>query len=141
MSEITRRRPQRKSRHNGSSEDYPIGYGKPPKKHQFRRGQSGNPRGRPKGAKNTATLLREILDRKIEVRSGSHSRKITIREVILTRFAESSLKGDVKAAAFLLQRYDGSTGDEQQTDVTTMEEEAIIAAFAAKELAKRGQKT
>ena len=52
------------------------------------------------------TLLREILDRKIEVRSGSSVRKISVREAILTRFAESALKGDTKSAAFLLQRYD-----------------------------------
>ena len=50
---------------------YRVGYGKPPKQHQFQPGQSGNRKGRPKGAKNKATLLREILDRKIEVRNGS----------------------------------------------------------------------
>ena len=55
------------------------------KQHQFQPGQSGNRKGRPKGAKNTATLLREILDRKIEVRSGSTVRKISVREAILTR--------------------------------------------------------
>ena len=31
--------------------DYEVGYGKPPKEHRFKKGQSGNPRGRPKDAK------------------------------------------------------------------------------------------
>ena len=59
-----------KDRGCSMSRDYEIGYGKPPKKHQFKPGQSGNRKGRPKGTKNTATLLREILDRKIELRTG-----------------------------------------------------------------------
>ena len=37
-----------------------VGYGKPPKAHQFKPGQSGNPKGRPRGAKSEATILREI---------------------------------------------------------------------------------
>ncbi|MGA7883007.1 MAG: DUF5681 domain-containing protein [Terrimicrobiaceae bacterium] len=113
---------------------YSIGYGKPPRKHRFQPGQSGNPKGRPKGAKNTATLLRETLDRKIEVRTGGTPRKITVREAILTRFAENSLKGDTKAAAFLLQRYD-IPAEEHASD-TTPEEREILAAYAESYLKK-----
>jgi hypothetical protein len=80
--------------------------GKPPREYQFKPGQSGNRKGRPKGAKTTATLLRELLDRKIEVRTGDTVRKISVREAMLTRFAEAALKGDTKSATFLLQRYD-----------------------------------
>jgi hypothetical protein len=52
---------------------YQVGYGKPPQEHRFRPGQCGNRKGRPKGSKNNATLLREILDRKIPVRRGTRS--------------------------------------------------------------------
>ncbi len=45
-----------------------VGYGRPPTEHQFKPGKSGNRRGRPKGSKNEATLINEILNRKIEVR-------------------------------------------------------------------------
>jgi hypothetical protein len=89
-----------------SGASYTVGYGRPPKEHRFQSGQSGNQKGRPKGSKNTDTLVREILDGKIEVRTGSNARKISVREAILTRFAEFALKGDTKSAAFLLQRYD-----------------------------------
>jgi hypothetical protein len=37
--------------------DYPVGYGRPPRQTRFRKGQSGNPVGRPRGAQNLATLI------------------------------------------------------------------------------------
>jgi hypothetical protein len=121
-----------------SSSSYEVGYGKPPRQYRFRRGQSGNPKGRPKGTKNTATLLREILDRKIEVRSGTGVRKISIREAMLTRFAESALEGDTRAATFLLQRYDAPGSAEAQENESA-DDQAIIDAFLKSYLGNRGE--
>ena len=42
--------------------DYEVGYGKPPRHTRFVKGRSGNPRGKPPGAKNFTTLLNEALD-------------------------------------------------------------------------------
>jgi hypothetical protein len=123
-----------------SGASYATGYGKPPKEHQFKPGQSGNAKGRPRGTKNTATMLRDILDRKIEVRTGSTVRKISVREAVLTRFAESALKGDTKSAAFLLQRYDTlETAQEHANNVTTPEEQEIIDAYLDSYLKNRGE--
>jgi Family of unknown function (DUF5681) len=119
------------------SRDYKIGYGKPPKKHQFKPGQSGNRRGRPKGSKNTATLLREILDRKIEPRIGGVVRKISVREGILTRITDRALKGDTKSADFVLRGYDGVEPASEQAIRTTPEEHEIIDAYLDSYLKKR----
>jgi hypothetical protein len=135
------RAPRMGRRRFSSGARYDTGYGKPPRQHQFRPGQSGNPKGRPKGAKNTAILLREILDRKIEVRTGSTVRKISVREAMLTRFAESALKGDTKSAAFLLQRYDmPETAEEHEDSATTLQEQEIIDAYLKAYLEKGGKK-
>jgi flagellar motility protein MotE (MotC chaperone) len=82
-----------------------VGYCKPPRAHQFKIGQSGNPRGRPKGLKNEATILRELLDQKREFRQGAKLRKLTIREAMFLKCIEAALKGDHKAIVFLLEKY------------------------------------
>ena len=91
-----------------------IGYGKPPRAHQFKPGQSGNPRGWRKGAKNETAILRDLLNRKIDIREGGRPRKITIFEAILLRFTEDALKGNTKSAAFLFDRYAGPQEGESQ---------------------------
>ncbi len=109
---------------------YRTGYGKPPVEHRFRPGQSGHPQGRPKGSKNTNTLLKAILDQKVEMRVKGRVRFISVREAILTRFAEDALKGNTKSAAFLLQRYDMPDAlSDQTSNAPAEEEQAIIDAY------------
>src|SRR5690242_18638959 len=85
-----------------------VGYGAPPKDHQFKPGQSGNPKGRPRGRKNEATILAQLLHRRITVRENGRPKRITILEAILLRFTEDSLKGNTKSAQFILNRYQGA---------------------------------
>ena len=44
-----------------------VGYGRPPRATQFQPGKSGNPKGRPKGSRSVADILREIIGQKIKV--------------------------------------------------------------------------
>jgi hypothetical protein len=128
--------PQKGGPRSSPGASYRVGYGKPPKQHQFQPGQSGNRKGRPKGAKNTSTLLREILDRKIEVRTGTTVRKVSVREAMLMRFAESALKGDTKSAHFLLQRYD--IAETAQAEVPLWDRRYETLEEAKEALAKEG---
>ena len=117
-----------------------VGYGQPPGEHQFKPGQSGNPKGRPRGAKNEATILYELLHRKISIREGGRTRKITVLEAILLRFTEDSLKGNTKSAAFLLNR-NGTllSGEPQRPDISDDDQE-ILEAFAQRLVAQRAIK-
>jgi hypothetical protein len=81
---------------------YAVGYGRPPTSAQFQPGQSGNPKGRPKGARNASSLAREALERPINVKVKGTSRKMTVRKAAYFRLAERAVAGDVKALGFLL---------------------------------------
>lgn len=130
-----RSRPRIRVRLEDDSDD-DVGYGKPPRAHQFKPGQSGNPKGRPKGKKNEATMLNELLFQKIKVREGGRERRITLFEGMLRRFAEDSLKGNIKAAAFLFNRYGAtSSGESHQPDLSD-DDQAVLKAYAQDLLTK-----
>src|SRR3954453_23278882 len=82
--------------------DYEVGYGKPPHHTRFKRGQSGNPRGRPSGSKNLATVLSEALNELVIVAENGGRRKITKRQAIITQLVNQSAKADWRATKILL---------------------------------------
>jgi Family of unknown function (DUF5681) len=121
---------------------YEVGYGRPPRAHQFKPGESGNARGRPKGAKSEATILPALLNRKIEIREGGRVRKITVHEAILLRCVEDALKGNVKATSFLLNRYAAMQASEtQEIDEMSKDEREVLESFVSRleaELKEKG---
>ena len=74
--------------------DYEVGYGKPPHHTRFVKGQSGNPRGRPPGAKNMKTLLTKALNELVMVTDHDGRRKVSKREAIVTQLVNRSAKAD-----------------------------------------------
>src|ERR1700732_5114603 len=82
--------------------DCKVGYGNPPEHTRFKKGRSGNPHGRPRGAKNLATLVGEALDQKVIVTEHGQRRKITKREAIITQLVNRSASADLKATQILL---------------------------------------
>jgi len=82
--------------------DYEVGYGKPPRDTRFPKGQSGNPRGRPSGAKNLKTLLSEALNEPVIVTENGGRRKVTKRQAIITQLVNRSATADFRAIKILL---------------------------------------
>ncbi len=81
-----------------------VGYGRPPKTSQFKPGQSGNPKGRPKGAKSLDGHLDNLLQQRVKIKDHAGERHISKLEAVAMRLVETALGGDLKAMQFLLTR-------------------------------------
>ena len=81
----------------------PRGYGRPPEQSQFKPGQSGNPKGRPKTGRNLKTIIRNALTSSVILREGEKKRSVSKLEGIVLRQLESALKGNEKAALATLK--------------------------------------
>ena len=82
--------------------DYAIGFGKPPRHTQFKPGQSGNPRGRSKGARSLASDIDEALNDKIAVRENGRHLKLRKQAVMVKALMNKAVQGDVKAIQYLV---------------------------------------
>ncbi|MXO61344.1 hypothetical protein GRI89_17510 [Altererythrobacter salegens] len=122
--------------------EYDVGYCKPPHHSQFKPGQSGNPKGRPKAAKGLNSIVRETLTKKVTVRTPSGTKKISRIEAVLQKTVEQAMKGNPRALAELIKLYanavpealhdtteSGHDGDLTATDLAVLSE--LQAMFAS----------
>jgi len=82
--------------------DCEVGYGKPPRETRFVKGRSGNPRGRPPGAKSFSALLSDKLNEPVTVAENGGRRKISKREAIVTQLVNRPAAPDFRAIKILL---------------------------------------
>ena len=118
-----------------SDDDSVARYQRPPRKGQFKPGQSGNPRGRPKGSMNIRSYLLQHLAAPILVKEDGKTRKISRAEAIAIQFVNMAARGDPKglAAVMTLTRdYDSATGDGRPSVLSRAEDEAVMAGVIAR---------
>lgn len=83
---------------------YEVGNKKPPKETQFKPGQSGNPKGRPKKSKlSTVDLLEAELRKTISVSENGKKTSMTKIQAIIKRVVNSALTGNAKDVALVLK--------------------------------------
>lgn len=81
----------------GQHEEYAVGYGRPPKETRFKPGSSGNPRGRPKGARGLKTDLKAELSKKVTVNDGGKKRSMTKQQLFMNQLTTKAAKGNLRA--------------------------------------------
>ena len=120
----------------------PVGYGSPPAHTRFKPGQSGNPRGRPKGTKNLKSDLLEELGERITLREGGQEVRVSKQRALIKSQVARALKGDSRAAGKLFDLYLRVVGLEAEAaDVGTPltgEERAVMANLQARILRLAG---
>lgn len=120
-------------RRKGSKRDLTdrVGYRNPPKHTRFKPGHSGNPKGRPKGAKSLQSIVRDTLTQKVTIRGPFGERKVSRIEAILQKAVEQAMKGNPRALAELLKLYGNAVPDELSSPAPDAHGEDLTATDLA----------
>ena len=118
-----------------ANRDYEVGYKRPPKEHQFKKGVSGNPKGRPK---NNATFAENILDEmqeKIIVKESGKQKKITKKQALAKKLVAEALNGKNSAIKLLLPILASETNLAKEVDEElTLNDAQIIEDYIKRRL-------
>ncbi len=83
-------------------DSYKAGYRRPPLATRFRPGTSGNPRGRPKGARNLATVVASTLAERVDVTENGRRKRITKLEAAVKQLVNRAASGEARSMSLLL---------------------------------------
>jgi hypothetical protein len=122
--------------------DKAVGYGKPPAHGQFRPGQSGNKKGRPKGSRSLKSDLREELDELVSARENGRDIWITKQRLLIKTLLSRALKNDTRAVnailSLCLKLY---VGDNVAADAggSAADDQRILNEYIEKEISRRSK--
>lgn len=109
-----------------------TGYCKPPKRYQFKPGKSGNPNGRPKGAKGLKSDLKEELATRMKVKIAGKEHKGTKQRLMLKAITLRAAAGDTRAAEKvfnLIISVLGVEDEDAQSQRLSRQDEALLEQF------------
>ena len=115
--------------------DYKVGYKKPPVTSRFQPGQSGNPGGRPKGARSLANDLKAELEEVIVVSEGGEVKEMTKQQAVIKTMVANALKGEGRALQVLLNLklvQDQGEAIPESEEILSEEEESILRNLKAR---------
>jgi hypothetical protein len=100
---------------------YQVGFGRPPRNTQFKKGESGNPKGRPKGTLNLATVLERTLREQVVINENGRRKVITKLEAAVKQLVNKAASGDLAAHRQLLALVISAEERASQTPATAGE--------------------
>ena len=120
-----------------TDDDAPGGYGRPPKSTRFKPGQSGNAKGRPRGARNLKTDLASLLKKRVPIREDGELRYVSRQEAMLLTLYGKAIQGDTKASGQLLAmvtKTETQDAPPSRPDVVTENDRAIVEDYLRRNL-------
>jgi hypothetical protein len=103
-----------------------VGYGKPPKATRFRKGRSGNPKGRQSGDENLLSVFKRMATKRIKIKEGDKSRTITMADAIILQNYKAALQRDQIAMSNIIRLAEESGELIDRTDVKQVGRPAIF---------------
>lgn len=97
----------------GDTEQPKVGYRNPPRHSRFKPGQSGNPRGRPKGQRNLNTEIERVMAMPVPVTVNGRRRNVRTVTALAWRLREKALGGDLKSMQMLFALFQAQAGDDK----------------------------
>ena len=114
-------------------EDEPVGYKRPPKRHQFPPGRSGNPRGRPRGAKGLKQILASEFSQRMKIMEGDKPLKVSKLQLIVKRELEKAMAGNQRAIEHVIslniQMFGLGLDEPKEDEELTIGEQLYIEAI------------
>jgi len=123
----------------GKKKDYEVGYGKPPAHTRFRKGQSGNPSGKPKRVLSEDEILLRELASKVPVTEGGKQRRMSKLEVMLKQQVNLAMKGDPKAVRNVIDAYRKAIQNQARINDDQGEQPMIVTLVFPEEELRRQQ--
>jgi hypothetical protein len=105
----------------------PVGYGKPPIHTQFEKGQSGNPRGRPRKTATASTILAEELQARVDITENGERRRITKLRALVKKALNAALSGGDSRLLLVLMRNQAAFEQLSQTVARNRSNESRLA--------------
>lgn len=83
--------------------DYEVGYRKPPRKTQFQKGRSGNPKGRPRHSRNARQLIEAELNAPVWINENGVRKRVSKLEAFFRQLVNRALAGNERSGKLLLE--------------------------------------
>jgi len=112
--------------------DYDSGYGRPPLHTRFKPGQSGSPKGRPKGTVSFRSDFPEELAELIAV-PGDSGKLCTKRRAIVRKLISEAISGDAKDATALISLCARLFPENEEADPRVADDDAFVEKLAERE--------
>ena len=123
------------------SKKYEVGYGKPPKHTQFRKDQSGNLRGRPKGSRNFSTDVKDTLKARVGLTGDGKRKTVSTQLATLLQLRKKALSGDARALDRMIElarTYNDEEIAEEAAKLSETDAE-VLEAYNARLLRRAGK--